>query len=97
MLIYPRAFSLSSIQMAFKPISRFISLPMASLTAAQGVINNTTATYMILFTSPIAQEIPTVFPSNQRTRDNSIPNMVCSELLSNMNPYTVIPALLFSK
>ncbi|KAM7461092.1 hypothetical protein LguiA_029213 [Lonicera macranthoides] len=26
---------------------------------AQGVINNTTATYMILFTAPIAQEIPT--------------------------------------
>ena len=38
-----------------------------------------------------------VFPSNQRTKDNSIPNMVWSVVLSNVNPYTVIPALLFSK
>lgn len=45
----------------------------------------------------IFQEIPMVFPSNQRTKDNSIPNMVWSVVLSNVNPYTVIPALLFSK
>ena len=44
-----------------------------------------------------SQEIPMVFPSNQRTKDISIMNMVFSDVLSNMNPYTVIPALLFSK
>lgn len=43
------------------------------------------------------QEMPTVFPSSHSTRDNSIPNIVCREVRSSMNPYIVIPALLFSK
>ena len=38
-----------------------------------------------------------VFPSNHKTSDISIVTMVCSEDLSNINPKTVIPALLFSK
>ena len=38
-----------------------------------------------------------VFPSNQSTRESSIPNIVCNVLLSRVNPYTIIPALLFLK
>lgn len=42
-------------------------------------------------------EIPIVLLSIQSVRDNWIANIVCSQLLSSMNPYTVIPALLCSK
>lgn len=43
-------------------------------------------------------EMPlTVFPNNHRTNENSIINNMCSVVLSNVNPYIVMPALLFSK
>ncbi|MFS7905031.1 hypothetical protein Hanom_Chr01g00042971 [Helianthus anomalus] len=42
-------------------------------------------------------EKPIVLLSNQSVSDISITKMVCSDVLSNMNPKTVIPARLFSK
>ena len=43
------------------------------------------------------QETPTVLLSNHKKRASSMAKMDFSHVLSTMNPYTVIPALLFLK
>lgn len=55
------------------------------------------AAYIGLMGGPGDHEIPIVLFSIQSVRDNWIAKTVCSQLLSSMNPYTVIPALLCSK
>ena len=70
---------------------------VASMDLLQHFMGQIVGCRLDLYGMEIIHEKPIVLLSNQSVSDISIAKIVCSDVLSSMNPKTVIPALLFSK